>query len=178
MDADDIRRLRQDVAHRVVKALDLPGSASGGRPTFDKYRMQADPGLLRDLAVLIADQLPADTEVVVGMELGGVPLATAVALHTGLPWALLRRTPRANTTSEVAGSPIEGRRAVLVKDAVVGGGTLIGATVALRDNGAVVTHAAIGLSWNSELSKTLRLAEIAPVTALTRADLQQAWQSV
>lgn len=176
MSVDDISKLRQDLASRLVAALDLPTSVAGGRPAFDKYRMQADPGLLRDLAVLVADQLPTDTEVLVGVELGGVPLATAIALHTGLPWALLRRTQRANTTSDIAGTPIDGRRAVLIKDGVVGGGTLIPATATLRDNGAIVTHAAVGLSWNLELTETLSPAGITPVTGLTRADLQQAWQ--
>lgn len=69
MSVDDISELRRDLAFRVVVALDLPTSI----------------------------RLPQDTEVLVGLELGGVPLATAVALQTGLPWALLRRTKRANT---------------------------------------------------------------------------------
>lgn len=177
MNVDDISKLRQDLASRLVTVLDLPTSVAGGRPAFDKYRVQADPGQLRDLAVLIADRLPADTEVLVGMELGGVPLATALALHTGLPWALLRRTQRANTTSAIAGTPIDGRRAVLVKDGVIGGGTLIPATATLRDNGAIITHAAIGISWNPGLAETLSPAGITSIAGLSLADLQQAWRT-
>lgn len=177
MSVDDISKLRHDLATRLVTALDLPASVSGGRPGFDKYRLQSDPGQLRDLAVLVADGLPSDAEVLVGMELGGVPLAAAVALHTGLPWALLRRTARANATSEVAGSPVAGRRAVLVKDAVVGGGSLLPAAATLRAEGAVLTHAAVGLSWTLELAETLSPAGITPVTGLTLADLHEAWQT-
>ncbi|MEO7371164.1 MAG: orotate phosphoribosyltransferase, partial [Ilumatobacteraceae bacterium] len=58
---------------------------------FDKYRFEADPVLLADIAVALAPLLPDATEVLVGLELGGVPIATALSLHTGLPVAFVRK---------------------------------------------------------------------------------------
>ncbi|WP_405136332.1 hypothetical protein [Nocardia sp. NBC_01388] len=174
MSADKISNLRQDLASRVVRDLNLPAGMNGSESNVDKFRLQADPRLLRDLATLVADALPSDTEVLVGMELGGVPLATAVSLHTGLPWALLRRSPRAGITSTIAGTSVDGRNCVLIKDAVRGGSTLIPATSTLRSNNALVTHAAVGLSWNPTLSDTLRPAGVTPIAALTLADLGNA----
>ncbi len=58
---------------------------------FDKYRFEADPALLRRVAEAMIPLLPADTEVLAGVELGGVPIATAMSLLSGLPAAFVRK---------------------------------------------------------------------------------------
>ena len=50
---------------------------------FDKYRFETRPDLLRPVAEHLAAMLPKDVDRVAGAELGGLPLATAVALLTG-----------------------------------------------------------------------------------------------
>ena len=58
---------------------------------FDKYRFEAQPALLARIAEALAPMIPADTEVLAGLEMGGIPLATALSLHTGLPAAFVRK---------------------------------------------------------------------------------------
>ena len=48
---------------------------------FDKYRFEAEPVLLRDIADALAPCCPADTEALAGLELGGVPIATMLSGH-------------------------------------------------------------------------------------------------
>jgi orotate phosphoribosyltransferase len=164
--------MRQALAVRVVEALDLPGSISGDRPQLDKYRLHGDPALLRDLAALLARQLPPGTQVLAGVELGGVPLATAMSLHTGLPWILIRRSRESQVTrSPLSGSPVHGRAAVIVKDMAQAGAAISAAAATLRESGAEVTHAAIGVNWNPELTDVLGSLGVTPVTALDLADL-------
>jgi len=45
---------------------------------FDKYRFEADPALLDEIAAGLVALLPDGTEVLAGLELGGVPIATAL----------------------------------------------------------------------------------------------------
>ena len=52
---------------------------------FDKYRFESSPALLGRIAEALVPLLPAGTEVLAGLELGGVPIATALSLRTGLP---------------------------------------------------------------------------------------------
>ena len=59
---------------------------------FDPYRLASDPELLTETAAALADLLPVDTEALAGPALAGIPLVTAVSLHTGLPAAFLRLT--------------------------------------------------------------------------------------
>ena len=54
---------------------------------FDKYQFESDPVLLADLAEAMATLVPDGTEVLAGLELGGVPVVTALARVTGLPAA-------------------------------------------------------------------------------------------
>lgn len=46
--------------------------------------------------------VPADTEVLAGLELGGVPVATALSLATGLPTAFVRKEAKSYGTAELA----------------------------------------------------------------------------
>jgi len=57
---------------------------------FDKYRFESDPMLLRRVAQRMLQLVPAGTEVLAGLELGGVPIATAMSLESGLPHCLQR----------------------------------------------------------------------------------------
>jgi orotate phosphoribosyltransferase len=102
----------------------------------------ADPELLRDLGArgaLFARDLGVD--VVVGAETAGVPLAAAVSLAGGLPFAFVRKPGyRGHEKDEppVRGAEVAGRRVLLVDDAVSSGAAVERFTAALAGAGAEV----------------------------------------
>lgn len=61
---------------------------------FDKYLFESQPALLRRVAEAMVPLLPPGTELLGGLELGGVPIATMVSSLTGLPAILSARRPR------------------------------------------------------------------------------------
>lgn len=134
------------LAGRVYATAHLTGDfvlRSGVRSTeyFDKYRFEADPLLLRDLAAALAPLLPAGAEVLAGLELGGVPLATALSLETGLPAAFVRKAPKEYGTRRLAeGADVAGRRVVVVEDVVTSGGQVLTSCADLRERGADVVR--------------------------------------
>ena len=168
--------IRERLAVRINAAFDLPAALHPDAPALDKYRLQSDPEILGGLAALIADQLPADTEVLAGVEVGGIAAAAAVALHTGLPWALARRERAGVHISRVVGTSVVGRRTVLVKDAALGGGSLPPLADSLRDAGADVSMVAVGLAWNMHLFDVLEAAGLAANVAMTIDDLRPLWE--
>ena len=102
-----------------------------------------------------------------------------MALHTGLPWTLVRRRRGSEEPSALlAGAPVAGRTTVIVKDMARAGGAISTAASVLRANGAQVGHAAVGIDWNPELAHVLAPLGITPLAALTPADLRAAWRSV
>jgi orotate phosphoribosyltransferase len=102
----------------------------------------ADPMLLRRLGsrgARFARHLGVD--VVVGAETAGVPLAAAVSLAGGSPFAFVRKPGyRGHEPDEppVRGAPVAGRRVLLVDDAVSSGTAVERFTATLSGEGAEV----------------------------------------
>jgi len=109
---------------------------------FDKYRFESDPVLLRDIATALGALVPAGTEGLAGLELGGVPLVTALSAHTGLPAFFVRKTAKEYGTEQVCeGGDVHGRRLTIVEDVVTTGWQVVMSTGDLRAAGAVVEDA-------------------------------------
>lgn len=129
---------------RLVAAAFLRGDfvlSSGRRSSFyvDKYLFETDPGLLREIAGLLAERLPAGTTRLIGPALGGVPLATAVALETGLPFAIVRPGAKEYGTAKLIEGRVEPRdRTVVLEDVVTTGAQAVRAARVVREAGAEV----------------------------------------
>jgi orotate phosphoribosyltransferase len=132
------------LARRIHERAHLTGEfrlRSGATSTeyFDKYRFEADPALLREVAEGLAGLVPPDAEAVAGLELGGVPLATMVSQVTGLPALFVRKRAKEYGTRRLAeGGDVAGRRLAVVEDVVTTGGQLVESCAALRDEGAEI----------------------------------------
>jgi orotate phosphoribosyltransferase len=124
--ADRVLAVRLATAPGLVR----PGAASwdDGRTPIHPLSMEsayADHRLLRDLGARgarFARELGVD--VVVGAETAGVPLATAVSLAGGVPFAFVRKPGyRGHEIDEppVRGADVAGRRVLLVDDAISSG---------------------------------------------------------
>jgi len=106
---------------------------------FDKYQFEADPSLLSAVAELAAPLVPEGTELLAGLELGGVPVATALSLNLGLPQVLVRKEAKTYGTAKLAEGPdMSGRRVLVVEDVITTGGQVVTSTEDLRALGAVV----------------------------------------
>jgi orotate phosphoribosyltransferase len=109
---------------------------------FDKYRFEADPVLLREVAEAMVPLLAPETDALAGLEMGGIPIATMVGQLTGLPVRFIRKKAKDYGTSQLAeGGPVEGLRLTIIEDVVTSGGAISMAIPALRDLGAQVTVA-------------------------------------
>ncbi len=108
---------------------------------FDKYLFEADPGLLADIVDAMGPLLPEGTDVLAGLELGGIPLVTLLSQRTGMPARFVRKKAKEYGTCRIAeGGAVEGLRVVLVEDVVTSGGAVLDATGILREQGAIVEH--------------------------------------
>jgi orotate phosphoribosyltransferase len=119
--------------------------SSGERSRFyvDKYLFSTEPALLGELARALAGELPDGVDRLAGVELGAVPLATAVALETGLPFVIVRKEAKGHGAS--AGRSFEGRllsgeRVALVEDVVTTGTQALKAAGALEEAGVEVVE--------------------------------------
>jgi len=106
---------------------------------FDKYLFESDPALLARVADAMVGLLPEDTELLGGLELGGVPIVTVLSARTGHPALFVRKQAKEYGTCKLAEGPeVAGRRVTLVEDVITTGGAVRDATRALREAGALV----------------------------------------
>ncbi len=138
---------RRSLAAAVYERSHLQGtfllrSGQTSHEYFDKYRFEADPRLLRELSEALAELVPSETEVLAGLELGGVPLAVGLSQVTGLPCAFVRKVAKPYGTRQVAeGASVAGRNVLVVEDVVTSGGQVVASSEELRRLGATVGHA-------------------------------------
>ena len=104
---------------------------------FDKYLFEAQPDLLDRVADRMVALVPEGTELLGGLELGGVPLATALSARTRLPALFVRKQAKEYGTCKLAEGPdFAGRRVLLVEDVITTGGAVRDAVRVLRAEGA------------------------------------------
>jgi orotate phosphoribosyltransferase len=145
---------------------------------FDKYLFEADPQLLRRVAEQMTPLLPPDTQVLGGLELGGVPIATALSQLTGLPALFVRKQAKEYGTRKLAeGDDPAGLHVVLIEDVITTGGAVTAAASALRDRGATVTTVICAIDRSAPGHSMLPAARIALRAVLTKADLDAAQQT-
>ncbi|KUL55371.1 hypothetical protein ADL22_00270 [Streptomyces sp. NRRL F-4489] len=90
-----LAELRADILAAAGRA-----GTSPSEPAVDPYAFQTQPAILRRLADVLAGRLPATLDRLVAAGPVGVALTAAVALHTGLPYAVL--LPGAPASSDSA----------------------------------------------------------------------------
>ncbi|MEV1175758.1 orotate phosphoribosyltransferase [Nonomuraea sp. NPDC049784] len=170
----------ESVASKIYAVSHLTGEfvlRSGRTATeyFDKYRFEADPALLDEVAAQMAGLVPAGTEVLAGLELGGIPVVTALGRHVGLPCAFVRKTAKAYGTRKLAeGADVSGRRVLVVEDVVTSGGQVVISTRHLRELGAHVDHALCVIDRREGGMEALAGEGITLLSLLAREDLEAA----
>ncbi len=165
---DDLAALLYDVSYLTGSFLLRSGQTA--TEYFDKYQFESRPELLRRLAVALAALVPAGIEVLAGLEMGGIPVATALSLETGLPAVFVRKRAKEYGTCKLAeGVEVAGRRLLVIEDVVTSGGQVVLSTRDLRDAGAVVSEALCVIDRRGPDATALAAADI-ELRALFTAD--------
>lgn len=129
-----------NVAAEIKRVAKLTGKfqlRSGGTSDtyFDKYQFEAYPNLLRLIAEGMAPLVPPDTQILAGLEMGGIPVATVLSQVSGIPVAFIRKEAKTYGTCKYAEGPqLPRRNVVLVEDVVSTGGAILDALRKLRSD--------------------------------------------
>jgi orotate phosphoribosyltransferase len=133
---------KEQLAKRIYEVSHLTGefklrSGMISNEYFDKYRFESQPEILAEIAVAMAELLPEGTEMLAGLETGGIPLATAISLNTGIPALFVRKKAKEYGTCNMAeGGEFAGKKIAVIEDVITTGGQVVMSTTELRDMGA------------------------------------------
>lgn len=168
---------RSGLSKRIVASCYIRGSfilRSGKTSTWylDKYQFESDPSLLSQIASEMVTLIPPGTEVLAGLELGGIPLATAISLQSQIPVAFVRKVRKTYGTSRIIeGTDVSGRHVCIVEDVITTGGQVIASAEELRANGAIVDGVICAIWRGAESNNELAQAGLKLYPLLSRADL-------
>ena len=135
---------KSDLGKTLMRVCYLRGDfllRSGKRSTeyFDKYQLEARPELLSAVAEHMANSLPEGVQVLAGLEMGGIPVATALSLHSKLPMVMVRKKAKPYGTMRLAeGVEVLNKKVLIIEDVVTTGGQVVESVRELRAAGAII----------------------------------------
>ncbi|GEP39857.1 orotate phosphoribosyltransferase [Nocardioides psychrotolerans] len=142
---------------------------------FDKYLFEAQPALLARVAAQMVPLLPERSELLGGLELGGIPIATMVSSMTGTPGLFVRKKAKEYGTCKLAEGPdVAGRYVTIIEDVITTGGAVRDATQALRAAGAIVEVVVCAIDRSPVEENPLADVGLEVRAVLTKADLDAA----
>lgn len=140
---------------------------------FDKYLFETKPHLLRQLARFLADMIAPGTDRLAGPELGAVPLVTALALETGLPFVIVKKQVKDYATGRhIEGELFPGERVTLVEDVLTTGTQAIVSAEALRASQVQVLKVLAVLDRQEGADEAMGRAGLNFEALFTRASLR------
>jgi len=168
---------RQTLARRLLEVAYKEGEftlRSGRRSHYliDKYEFETRPALLRTLARELAGMLPEDTDRLAGVELGGVPLAVAVSLESGLPFVIVRKGRKGHGLDRpVEGEVRPGEHVALIEDVATTGGAACEAARTLMEAGAARVTVLVVVDRQEGAEESFRQAGLPYRALFTRESL-------
>ena len=120
--------------------------ASGAKSDYyiDIKKASTNPEVLRLIARLMAQKMRdegIEADRIAGVVLGSVPLATALALETGIPYVMIRKEKKDHGTGKlIEGDLNAGDRVLVVEDVITTAGSSIKAIGTLREAEADVKY--------------------------------------
>jgi orotate phosphoribosyltransferase len=178
---------KQELAKKIYEVSHLTGefklrSGIVSNEYFDKYQFESRPELLLAIAenfqkmILepnFADLKIEDFDLLAGLEVGGIPIATALGISLNKPIVFVRKKAKDYGTAKlVEGLPIENRRLLIVEDVVTSGGQIIISVEELRKKGAKIEKAICVIDREQGGKEALQNAGIELISLFTMSELK------
>ena len=153
--------LKSEIAVEIYKKAHITGeftlrSGQISNEYFDKYLFEAQPQLLVQITKIMKDLIPADTEILAGLEMGGIPVATALSVETNIHCAFVRKKAKEYGTCKLAeGAAVNSKKVCVVEDVVTTGGQIIESVKELRSRGAIIDTVICVIQRNENATEIL-----------------------
>jgi orotate phosphoribosyltransferase len=123
----------------------------------------------------IADMMTAhigEEKLIAGMELGAVPIATALALKTQRPFLIIRKESKAHgTMKQIEGTYQAGDTVFLVEDVCTTAGSMIKSIEILRQHGCSISRAIVVVDREEGGREALAHMNVELLALLTSSEL-------
>ena len=98
---------KRELAKEIYNVSHLTGnfklrSGSVSNEYFDKYLFESKTELLKSITEHLLKLIPHDTDILAGLEMGGIPIATSLSLKTDIPVVFVRKKDKDYGTCKLA----------------------------------------------------------------------------
>lgn len=140
---------------------------------FDKYLFESRPALLSEIADQMSKMIPSGTEVLAALEMGGIPVAAAISLKTGLPVVFVRKKAKDYGTCKLAeGAEVDQKKVCIIEDVVTTGGQIILSATDLRKLGAQIQNVVCVIQRGMDAGQILQKEGLGLIPLFTMAELE------
>ena len=140
---------------------------------WDKYRFESDPLLLTAIAVEMAKLLPVECDGLAGLELGGIPLATAISLQTGIPCFYVRKEAKTyGTCNLIEGGVKEKSLLVVIEDVITTARQVCTSIEQIRGEGHTVEHVVAAIDRQAGGEEKINALGCSFASVFTLAELE------
>jgi len=172
MNRNELSKAIYEVAHLEGTFILRSGQVSN--EYFDKYLFESSPSILVAIAKQLTKLIPENTEVLAGLEMGGIPIATALSIETGIPVVFVRKKAKEYGTCKLAeGIDIRDKKVCIIEDVVTTGGQILISAGDLRGFGANLEHVLCVIERTLEGRKKLQEAGLNLIPLFTMEELKK-----
>ncbi|MBE5960336.1 MAG: orotate phosphoribosyltransferase [Lachnospiraceae bacterium] len=170
MSREELAKSIYEKSYMVGKYVMQSGKVSN--EYFDKYLFESDPKLLMDIATQMKELLPEDTEVLAGIEMGGIPVVTALSILSGKKATYVRKHAKQFGTYKLAeGADVKGKRVCMIEDVVTNSGEIIETVKKLRNRGAIIDTVVCVIARNQHAKLLLAHEQLTLIPIFTQEDI-------
>lgn len=172
MNRNELSKAIYEVAHLEGTFILRSGQVSN--EYFDKYLFESSPSILVAIAKQLTKLIPENTEVLAGLEMGGIPIATALSIETGIPVVFVRKKAKEYGTCKLAeGIDIRDKKVCIIEDVVTTGGQILISAGDLRGFGANLEHVLCVIERTPEGRRKLQEAGLNLIPLFTMEELKK-----
>lgn len=138
---------------------------------IDIKKASTNPKILKKIAEAMVEYTEG-YDILAGMELGAVPLVTALALETNIPYVIIRKEKREHGTSkQIEGTDVKGKKVLVIEDVTTSGGSVIKTIQILRENKAVVDEVLVVVDRESGAEEKLQNVDASFIPLISISDI-------
>jgi len=140
---------------------------------FDKYQFESDIELLNEISKHLSEIINFDYDLLAGLEIGGIPIATALGLRTNKSIVFVRKKAKEYGTAKIIeGQDIKNKELLIVEDVVTSGGQILLSVEDLRKEGAIINKAVCIIDREQGGKEALKNTGITLLSLFTMSELK------
>lgn len=117
--------------------------------------------------------IPDQTEILAGLEMGGIPIATTLSQLSNIPTIFVRKIAKKYGTSNLAeGCGVKGKNVLIIEDIVTSGGQIILSAKKLRKLGANIQNVLCVIDREEGATKNLTKENLELISLFKMSELK------